>query len=90
MIDYFDYFRITTNALARLDAEYDHWSICLMERGYTDPRFYPVQFFKAMHLATTTYRESILDTWNAYRPEGPLKGEELPNEVVRLTRTEQS
>jgi hypothetical protein len=30
------------------------------------------------------YKESILKAWDAYRPNGPLAGEVLPNEVERL------
>jgi hypothetical protein len=32
------------------------------------------------------YRHQVLSWWNAYRPNGPLPGEETPNEVEKLRR----
>jgi hypothetical protein len=77
MITREDWVRITTNALEQWHRDMNHLRAC-------SPAMDPEQAKKDLTEARRRYHDLILSTWQAYRPNGLLDGEELPNEVQAL------
>lgn len=73
--------RITTNSRERYNEGYAN---LMRRRVYPEQEWTDEDRKKEAQRLEAIYREEILSAWDAYRPDGPLEGECLPHEVVRL------